>query len=115
MENGVCGRQSCLHTPLLHTENRPHLFRCCSGRSGLGGIRCREQTGYGGELVSHARESEADRIADTRDRYHIDELASDIVGVMQQLEIERAHVVGSSMGAEVGLSLAARGTCRRPD
>ena len=39
--------------------------------------------------------------------YHIDEMARDIVGVMEHLQIERAHVVGSSMGAEVGISLAA--------
>lgn len=40
--------------------------------------------------------------------YHIDELARDILGVMQQLKIERAHIVGSSLGAEAGLSLAAK-------
>ncbi len=39
--------------------------------------------------------------------YHIDEMARDVAGVMEALGIERAHVVGSSMGAEVGLSLAA--------
>ncbi len=39
--------------------------------------------------------------------YHIDEMAGDIFGIMQHLNIERAHVVGSSLGAEVGLSLAA--------
>ena len=39
--------------------------------------------------------------------YHIDEMAGDIIGVMKRLKIERAHIVGSSMGAEVGLSLAA--------
>jgi len=39
--------------------------------------------------------------------YHIDEMARDVVTVMQHLKIERAHIVGSSMGAEVGLSMAA--------
>jgi pimeloyl-ACP methyl ester carboxylesterase len=37
----------------------------------------------------------------------IDEMAKDVVGMMDSLEIERAHVIGSSLGAEVGLSLAA--------
>jgi pimeloyl-ACP methyl ester carboxylesterase len=39
--------------------------------------------------------------------YHMDNMASDVIGVMQALNIEWAHIVGSSMGAEVGLSLAA--------
>jgi pimeloyl-ACP methyl ester carboxylesterase len=39
--------------------------------------------------------------------YHMDEMARDVIGVMQQLKLERAHIVGSSLGAEVGLSLAA--------
>jgi 2-succinyl-6-hydroxy-2,4-cyclohexadiene-1-carboxylate synthase len=39
--------------------------------------------------------------------YHMDTLADDILGVMETLHIERAHLVGSSLGAEVGLSLAA--------
>lgn len=39
--------------------------------------------------------------------YHIDEITRDVIGIMQQLKIERAHIVGSSLGAEVGLSLAA--------
>jgi 2-succinyl-6-hydroxy-2,4-cyclohexadiene-1-carboxylate synthase len=39
--------------------------------------------------------------------YHIDEMARDVVGVMEHLKIERAHIVGSSLGAEVGLSIAA--------
>ena len=39
--------------------------------------------------------------------YHMDEMARDIVGLMQSLDLERAYVVGSSLGAEVGLSLAA--------
>jgi 2-succinyl-6-hydroxy-2,4-cyclohexadiene-1-carboxylate synthase len=39
--------------------------------------------------------------------YHVDALAGDVAGIMSQLKIERAHIVGSSLGAEVGLSLAA--------
>ena len=39
--------------------------------------------------------------------YHIDTMASDVAGVMDQLDLPQAHVVGSSLGAEVGLSLAA--------
>lgn len=39
--------------------------------------------------------------------YHIDEMARDVIGVMQHLKLERAHIVGSSLGAEVGLSIAA--------
>jgi pimeloyl-ACP methyl ester carboxylesterase len=39
--------------------------------------------------------------------YHIDEMAGDIIGIMQHLQLERAHIVGSSLGAEVGLSIAA--------
>jgi pimeloyl-ACP methyl ester carboxylesterase len=39
--------------------------------------------------------------------YHIDEIARDVIGIMQHLKLERAHIVGSSLGAEVGLSLAA--------
>ncbi len=39
--------------------------------------------------------------------YHMDEMARDVIGVMQHLGLERAHIVGSSLGAEVGLSLAA--------
>lgn len=39
--------------------------------------------------------------------YHMDEIAGDVIGIMQQLKLERAHVVGSSLGAEVGLSMAA--------
>jgi len=42
-----------------------------------------------------------------KEGYHMDEMARDIVGVMQDLNIEWAHIVGSSLGAEVGLSLAA--------
>ncbi len=39
--------------------------------------------------------------------YHVDEMARDVVGIMEHLKLERAHIVGSSLGAEVGLSLAA--------
>jgi pimeloyl-ACP methyl ester carboxylesterase len=39
--------------------------------------------------------------------YHMDEMARDVAGVLDHLAIERAHIVGSSLGAEVGLALAA--------
>ena len=39
--------------------------------------------------------------------YHIDDMAGDVAGVMDDLKLDRAHVVGSSLGAEVGLSLSA--------
>ncbi|MBN1858128.1 alpha/beta hydrolase [Candidatus Bipolaricaulota bacterium] len=39
--------------------------------------------------------------------YRIDGMARDVVGVMGHVGLDRAHIVGSSLGAEVGLSLAA--------
>lgn len=39
--------------------------------------------------------------------YHMDDMARDVVGIMQHLDLERGYIVGSSLGAEVGLSLAA--------
>ncbi|MBN1661617.1 MAG: alpha/beta hydrolase [Anaerolineae bacterium] len=39
--------------------------------------------------------------------YHVDDMARDVAEMMEQLELERAHIVGSSLGAEVGLALAA--------
>jgi len=40
--------------------------------------------------------------------FHIDTLSSEIKGVMNYLNIDSAHIVGSSMGAMVGLSLGAK-------
>lgn len=40
--------------------------------------------------------------------YHMDEMACDVIGVMDHLQIDKAHIIGSSLGAEVGLSLAAK-------
>ena len=37
----------------------------------------------------------------------IDQMARDLDGVLDFLKLERVHVIGSSLGAEVGLSLAA--------
>lgn len=37
----------------------------------------------------------------------IDQMAADVAGMMDALQIEKAHLVGSSLGAEVALSLAA--------
>ena len=39
--------------------------------------------------------------------YHMDDMAGDIVGILEHLGIGKAHLIGSSLGAEVGLSLAA--------
>ncbi len=39
--------------------------------------------------------------------YHIDDMAGDVQNVIQQLQPGPVHLVGCSMGAEVGLSLAA--------
>ncbi|MBN1139041.1 MAG: alpha/beta hydrolase [Anaerolineae bacterium] len=39
--------------------------------------------------------------------YHIDEMARDVIGIMHHLKLDRAHIIGSSLGAEAGLSLAA--------
>ena len=39
--------------------------------------------------------------------YHMDEMARDVLGVMDHLQIEKAHIIGSCLGAEVGLSMAA--------
>lgn len=41
------------------------------------------------------------------DGYHIDRMAHDIHLLLQRLGVEQCHVIGSSMGAEIGLSLAA--------
>jgi pimeloyl-ACP methyl ester carboxylesterase len=40
--------------------------------------------------------------------YHIDDMAGDVAGILEHLRIDQAHIVGSSLGAEVGLGLAAR-------
>lgn len=39
--------------------------------------------------------------------YHIDDFSHDLLLLLHKLGINKCHVVGSSMGAEVGLSLAA--------
>jgi pimeloyl-ACP methyl ester carboxylesterase len=39
--------------------------------------------------------------------YHIDDMAQDVIQVMQKLHLSKTHIVGSSLGAEVGLSMAA--------
>lgn len=39
--------------------------------------------------------------------YHIDDMAKDMYLLLKRLNVGHCHVVGSSMGAEVGLSLAA--------
>jgi 2-succinyl-6-hydroxy-2,4-cyclohexadiene-1-carboxylate synthase len=42
-----------------------------------------------------------------RQGYHIDQMADDVVAVMEKLQIGQAHLIGSSMGAEISLSMAA--------
>lgn len=39
--------------------------------------------------------------------YHIDDMANDIYLLLERLNVKSCHIVGSSMGGEVGLSLAA--------
>ncbi len=39
--------------------------------------------------------------------YHIETMAADVAGVMRSLGIASAHVVGSSLGAEVAIAMAA--------
>lgn len=39
--------------------------------------------------------------------YHIDEMAEDMYQVLRHLQVDKCHVVGSSMGAQVAVSLAA--------
>lgn len=39
--------------------------------------------------------------------YHIEDMAHDLWLLLKRLQVERCHIVGSSMGAEIGLSLAA--------
>lgn len=39
--------------------------------------------------------------------YHIDDMANDMYLLLEELDVGCCHIVGSSMGAEIGLSLAA--------
>jgi len=39
--------------------------------------------------------------------YHIDDMTGDIAAIMEKLGVKETHIVGSSMGAEVSLSMAA--------
>lgn len=41
------------------------------------------------------------------DSYHIDDMANDVYLLLRKLGIHECHIIGSSLGAEVGLSLAA--------
>ena len=45
--------------------------------------------------------------SDRPEECHLDDMANDIAAVMDVLEIEKAYIIGSSLGAEVALSLAA--------
>jgi len=39
--------------------------------------------------------------------YHIDNMTHDIVGVLDVVDIKKVHIIGSSIDAEIGLSIAA--------
>ncbi|MHA1126231.1 MAG: alpha/beta fold hydrolase [Candidatus Heimdallarchaeota archaeon] len=45
--------------------------------------------------------------SDRPEECHLNDMANDIAAVMDELEIENAYIIGSSLGAEVALSLAA--------
>lgn len=53
------------------------------------------------DLRGHGKSSKPDT------GYHMDDMARDVAGLIQNIDLDRAHVIGSSLGAEVGLSLAA--------
>jgi 2-succinyl-6-hydroxy-2,4-cyclohexadiene-1-carboxylate synthase len=53
------------------------------------------------DLPGHGRSSRPDA------GYHMDALAADVAGILSALDLPPAHVIGSSLGAEVGLALAA--------
>ncbi len=40
--------------------------------------------------------------------YHIEDMAEDLYFLLKKLEVSSCHIIGSSMGAEIGLCLAAR-------
>lgn len=42
----------------------------------------------------------------------IDTMSEDVIGILNQLKIDKVHIVGSSLGAEVGLSVAANNPSR---
>jgi aminoacrylate hydrolase len=44
----------------------------------------------------------------SRIRYSVDQMTDDLLGVMDHLEIEKAHLVGHSTGGVIGQTLAAR-------
>lgn len=62
------------------------------------------EAGYHPVLIDLRGHGQSDRPAVG---YHKDTMARDVAGVMDALGIRLAHVVGSSLGAEVGLALAA--------
>lgn len=39
--------------------------------------------------------------------YHIDEMAEDIYQLLESMQVDKCHIIGSSMGAQVAVSLAA--------
>ena len=53
------------------------------------------------DLRGHGRSSRPDS------GYHLDHLADDLAALLDALDLPHAHVIGSSLGAEAGLALAA--------
>ena len=45
--------------------------------------------------------------SDRPEKCHLDDMANDIAALMDTLEIEKAYIIGSSLGAETALSIAA--------
>lgn len=45
--------------------------------------------------------------SDKPEECHLDDMANDVAAVLDKLAIEKAYIIGSSLGAEVALSLAA--------
>src|SRR5262245_4796185 len=44
----------------------------------------------------------------SRIRYSVDQMTDDLLGVMDHLEIDKAHLIGHSTGGAIGQTLAAR-------
>ncbi|MBS4538391.1 alpha/beta hydrolase [Clostridium sp. D2Q-11] len=42
-----------------------------------------------------------------KEGYTLDNMAKDVIGVMDELDLSKAHIVGSSLGGEIGVNLSA--------
>ncbi|MCA9961945.1 MAG: alpha/beta hydrolase [Anaerolineales bacterium] len=105
-ETQVCVNQIELHIQEYEQDGDPIIFLHFSGANLQMWQRVIPyfQDRYRLILIDLRGHGKSDRPATG---YHMDEMAQDVIGIMQHLNLERAHVVGSSLGAEVGLSLAA--------